>query len=110
MKRTLTPPPHERRFYHRRLLGDLISFQRNRGGIDLDRSGPVASSRETQPPGGGAARSITENTGAFTGHGFAGHKSRRHRRASSLDAISRFQIWHGWFSPRDINRAADLSF
>src|SRR5437016_10202513 len=38
IKRTLTPPPHERSFYHRRLLGDFVSFQRNRSGTDIDRS------------------------------------------------------------------------
>src|SRR5438132_12761565 len=83
IKRTLAPPPHERSFYHRRLLGDFVSFQRNRSGTDIDRSGPVASSRKVESARGGAARPIAKNTGAFARHSFAGHKLGGHSGASS---------------------------
>src|ERR1700730_12920618 len=92
INRTLTPPPHERLFHHHRLLGYLVSFQRDRSRTDVHRSGPVASSREIESADGGPPRSIVENTGASAGHGFANHKFGRHPRVASDDAISYFQI------------------
>src|SRR5437870_6902034 len=53
INRTLAPPPHERFFYHRKLLGDFVSLQRNRSETDLNRSSPIASSRKIEPAGGG---------------------------------------------------------
>src|SRR5438552_7831023 len=76
INRTLTPPPHERFFYHRKLLGDFVSLQRYRIGTALNRSSAIASSRKIEPADGGPTAPIIEDTESLARHSLADHKPR----------------------------------